>query len=132
MENIFNYIRLALPFLEIAYSFALLVNPSVAADVRIAIDALKRAIDNAGSAVVARGYEAIKVFGDNIIAALNNLVDNEELEHNEKIRQAEDLTGSLSDPTKVYQARKGKDAELLIAFKSQANEKLTEIRNQGA
>lgn len=120
MENIFNWIKLALPFLQLAYDGALLVSPAVAAELKVAIDALQRAADvPPSSSMVARGYDAIDVFGKNVITALGTLKTSD-VSADEKTRQAGELVASLSDPTKVYQAKHGKDADLLASYKTKA------------
>ena len=120
MNEIFNWLKLALPFLELAYNGALFINPGVAAEIRTAIDALKRAVDvPATGAIAARGYQEIDAFGQNVMASLTQLKESD-VSDAEKVKQADDLVRSLSDPTKVYQAQHGKDAQLLQSYKSQA------------
>jgi hypothetical protein len=120
MEAVINAIRIAIPFAEIAYAAALLINPRAAQEIRIGIDAFKRALENPdGGIVIARGYEAIEAKGREVIGALNTIVSSG-LSVTERRRQAEEVASILSDPTKVQQARKGKDAELLASLKNQA------------
>lgn len=72
----------------------------------------------------ARGYAEIVQFGNNVIAALDRLIANTELPHAEKLAEAQVLVASLSDSSKVYQAKKGSDAAALTAFKDVAESKL--------
>lgn len=123
MGNVFNWLKLALPFLSLAYDAAIMLNPAVAAEVKLAIDAIKRAteVPAGDGSVAARGYDEINTFGTNVMNALKTLKDSTISDDN-KISQAESLVANLSDPTKVYQAKKGKDAELLATFKTKAKE----------
>jgi hypothetical protein len=128
MEAVINAIRIAIPFAEIAYAAALLIDPRAAAEIRLGIDAFKRALDNPERGIViARGYEAIEAKGREVIGALNTIASSG-LSVTERIRQAEEVAGILSDPTKVQQARKGKDAELLASLKTQAAKIVASIK----
>jgi hypothetical protein len=120
MESIFTWIKLARPFLELAYDAALLLSPSIAAELRIAIDAIERAANDPQASTIARGSAQIRAFGDNVIAALNNLIADTTIDHSEKQHQATKLAASLNDSTKVYQAKHGEDAQLLADYKAQA------------
>lgn len=120
MEQIFNWLRITQPFLELAYTAALLVNPSAAAEIRTAIDALKRASDTPDRFTIARGIAQVRAFGDNVIDALQHLATATVPNTTERQRQADDLVHSLSDSTKVWQAKKGTDAALLADYKTRA------------
>lgn len=132
MNEIFRWLNLARPFLEEAYAVALLINPQAAQEVRVIIDAIERLANvpvDPNQPVTARGYEAIKLFGDAVISAMTAL-ETADIEHDEKVRQATDLNNSLYDPTKVYQAQHGDDAALLQGYKAQAKQILGEITNE--
>lgn len=83
---------------------------------------------------VAKGLAGITAYGNNVLAALDQLlVKVETATPDEKatiIVEAEALVSSLSDSTKVYQAQRGDDANALMNFKVEAGKKLLAIKGQ--
>lgn len=117
MENVFNFLRLAKPFLELAYTGALLLAPSVAVEIRAAIDAIDRAGNVSHSA---RGLAEITAYCEQVLAGINNIIADATLSVEQKRQQASDLAHTLSDPLRVYQAKRGADHDVLEHTKTQA------------
>lgn len=96
-------------------------------------NALLNSVGSGGSGAsggVAKGLAGITAYGNQVISALDAAM-NANLDAN-GITQAEALVASLSDPSRVYQPKKGKDAEALKNFKSQAAQKLDALRARAA
>lgn len=83
-----------------------------------------------GGGGLAKGLAGITNYGNEVIRVLSE-AKNANLD-GAMLSQAEALANSLSDPAKVYQAKKGKDAEALAAFKQQAGQLLNELRAKAA
>lgn len=78
---------------------------------------------------VAKGLAGINAFGGQVIDALNKIKANAaNLAPGEAAKAADELVALLSDSSKVYQAKKGKDAEALQNFKRQAADIATQIK----
>jgi len=122
MNSIFRWLKLALPFLELGYEAALLTSPEIAAEIKLAIDALERAANTpipVDPNAPARGSAQIDAFGKQVMDALKALKTST-VSAAEKTSQANTLVASLSDPTKVYQAKHGEDAAILLKYKTDA------------
>lgn len=76
----------------------------------------------------ARGYVQIKAFCDNVLNSLEIIIESD-LPKTEKVKQAQSLVNDLTDDTKVFPARKGKDGAYLQAAIRTAHEKLTILKN---
>ncbi len=77
----------------------------------------------------AKGTAAITAYGEQVIAGINSLVGQLTPDNAAQIAQTADaLTNSLSDSSKVYQAKKGKDAAALASAKEQANAAAAQIK----
>lgn len=124
MEQVFNFLRLAKPFLELAYTAALMVAPQIAAEIRHAIDAIDRA---ANTPHPARGLAEITAYCQSVISGLHGIIDDPDLPNEEKRVQAADLNATLYDPMKVYQAQRGQDAAVLDQAKRDAKALLNTI-----
>ncbi|MGI8642393.1 MAG: hypothetical protein ACR2MG_20890 [Pyrinomonadaceae bacterium] len=82
-----------------------------------------------GGGGVAKGLEGINAFGAQVIDALNTLkTQAANLPPGEAATAADKLAALLSDSSKVYQAKKGKDAAALASFKQQAAQLAAEIK----
>lgn len=77
----------------------------------------------------ARGYTAILQYGNSVMSALESILVKEPKPEGEddRVERAQGLLNDLSDPTKVYQAQRGDDAQLLVDFKQMAKEKVGQI-----
>jgi hypothetical protein len=138
MNKLIALWKIVLPFLILMESVARNLDTNdTGADDQIA-DKIKEATifiagiiaanGDTSAATVARGYDAILAFGNNVLTSLTQL-ETAEMSKPEKISKAAELVAMLSDPSKVYQAQKGKDAAALAVFKEKAGEKLTAIEN---
>jgi uncharacterized membrane-anchored protein len=78
---------------------------------------------------VAKGYAATVKFCDSVLAKLDLLVLST-APKDERLAQAKDLADDLSDPSKVYQAKKGDDADALKGAKAAAQRRLDTIAGQ--
>lgn len=78
---------------------------------------------------VAKGYAAILAFCNNVIQQMD-LVISTPAPKAEKVARLEELASDLHDPEKVYQAQKGKDAEVLQATKVKAQERINRVSEE--
>lgn len=137
MQWLVSIVKLALPFLvTVRQALASFDNNVEGWDDELAsklddvIAALSAIVSNAPQAP-ARGLAEILAYGKNIITALESLIATADMPQSEKIEQGSALVASLSDSTKVYQAKRGKDAEALAEFKVKAQDLLDAIMAQG-
>lgn len=128
MELIARLIKFALPFMRAAQiAFERFDDNDIGLDDEIA-KRLKQAIDlivqygNADASGQARGYDAILAYTETALATLNEIAQNELLSKADKLTQAVVVIGNLNNPLHVYQARFGKDAELLTQAKARAQQ----------
>ncbi len=84
-----------------------------------------------GAGGVAKGLAGITAYGNQVIAALDSVLKSGNFDDG-VIQEVESLANSLSDSTKVYQPKKGKDAAALASFKDKATQKLAEIHSRAA
>ena len=78
---------------------------------------------------MAKGLAGINAFGGEVIQALNQIkAQAANLKPGESAKAADELVALLSDSSKVYQAKNGKDADALRNFKSQAADLATQIK----
>lgn len=75
---------------------------------------------------IAQGYAAIKAFCDSVLSSMDLIIASD-ISQQEKYDNCRVLFESLSDESKVYPARKGKDGEYLAASKAKASVKLAGI-----
>ena len=76
----------------------------------------------------ARGYDEIEAFGNRTLLQMEALKTSG-LPKAEVLRRGQVMVDSLYDPSKVYQAEHGKDAELLKELKIKAADKFHELEN---
>lgn len=74
----------------------------------------------------ARGFGQTVKFCDSVIARMD-LVVASEAPKAEKLAQAKAIAAELSDPSKVYQAKKGDDAAALVGGKAAAERRIALI-----
>ncbi len=86
---------------------------------------------SSGGGGQAKGLEAITAYGQQVIAALDSVLQSGQIDA-QVLQAAEQLVNSLSDSSRVYQAKKGKDAEALANFKTQGAQKLDQLRAMAA
>lgn len=82
-----------------------------------------------GGGGVAKGLSGITTFGNQVLSALDQLLAKPSAE---AVDAAGQLVAALSDGSKVYQPKKGKDAAALADFKSKAAAKFAEIKQAAA
>ncbi len=77
-----------------------------------------------GNSGVAKGLAGITAFGNQLIAALQQLIQQAAsgMPRQEVYAKADQLVALLSDPTAVYQAQRGNDAAALNRFKQEAGQ----------
>jgi molybdenum-dependent DNA-binding transcriptional regulator ModE len=87
----------------------------------------------AGQPGQARGLAQITDFGNQILAAFDTLAGQLTPANALQIAtEADKLVAHLNDPNAVYQAKKGKDAEALASFKTQAQQKAAQLKAAAA
>lgn len=79
---------------------------------------------------VARGYAATVAFCNSVLSRLDLLVAATDKPKDERLAQARELTAELDDPAKVYQAKKGDDANALRGARAAAQRRIETIQNQ--
>lgn len=82
---------------------------------------------NETAPTVAKGYTAILNYCNEILTSINLIIEGN-LPKDAKITKIEGLIENLYNPNKVYQAQKGKDAEVLSYTKEKATEKLEKVK----
>lgn len=142
MNKIKAVLLFVLPFMKLASQFARNIDPDDAGiddEIATKIDEIvvwleaiigKDTANSLTGYTVARGYSAIAIFGNNIIASLKLIYGDTVTPYAERLAQAQELASYLSDSSKVYQAKRGDDAELLKAFKLEADNLVTQINLQ--
>lgn len=129
MNTIKRYLGLALPFLMLAKNFADASNEAAAAILSDIIDLVNQLLGLPPDITVigqARGYREIKLFCDNIINNIEDIIDST-MTNDEKREAAGAQNVLLYDSGKVYQAQKGSDAAYLAGAKAQAKMLLDSI-----
>lgn len=79
----------------------------------------------------ARGLQQVQAFCNQVLAALDNLIQQAgsgQADHATVYSQADQLVALLSDPTAVYQAQHGQDADVLNAAKAAAAQKAQQAK----
>lgn len=131
MEQLLRYLKLAMPYLALAETVARNIDQNdTGADDEIAdklgetlgfLSKLINAASDGKTETAARGYEQIMAFGNNVMSSLDVLRQTD-MNTVVKQKEANRIVAMLSDPTLVYQARKGKDADALAHFKKISKE----------
>lgn len=101
-----------------------------AAAIKKSVEVINKFLLETDSGTAVKGLAAIRAYGENAIASLTQLENNTTRSKQERQVQAELLVDSLSDPSKVFQAQRGLDAEELKNYKFRARQILDRIKTQ--
>lgn len=117
--------KIALPIAGVALNAIPGIGTAASIAINAGLSAGGSLLEGGGGGGVAKGLAGITAFGQRVIAELDALKNQITSESG---TQADQLLAALSDSSKVYQPKKGKDAAALASFKTQATQKVSEIK----
>lgn len=137
MEQLLRYLKMAMPYLALAETVARNLDANkTGADDELADQLAESAgfinsvirLNAESETTVARGYEGIMAFGQNVMNSIE-LLRASDMSSSAKAAEAKRIVLMLSDPTLVYQPKKGKDADALAHFKRIASDAAAEVND---
>jgi hypothetical protein len=85
--------------------------------------AIQAYLDSFPASTIAKGYAETKAFCDNVLNSLEIILASD-ISRDEKRAQAVSLLASLTDDSKLYPAKKGKDGDLIDKTLTQVRAKI--------